>query len=126
MRLVIRNANVFNTPQMEFTGEATIVVEDGLIASIGGKAPADADVTIDARGQYALPGFIDGHYHFRLTTMDFHLLAHRSEIEYGIVTARLARETLERGFTTVRDLGGNIEGFLKAFEAGTATGPRVF
>lgn len=126
MRLVIKNANVFDTPQMEFVGENTIVIEDGVIASIGEAAPAKADRTIDARGAYALPGFIDGHYHFRLVTLDFHALLHWSETEYGIVMARLARETLERGFTSVRDLGGDVNGLLHAFDAGIAQGPRVF
>jgi imidazolonepropionase-like amidohydrolase len=126
MRLVIKNAHVFDTPRMEFSGESTIVVDNGLIASISGKPPTDADMTIDAVGQYALPGFIDGHYHFRLVTMDFHALLHWSEVEYGIVMARLARETLARGFTTVRDLGGDVNGLLHAFSVGTAQGPRVF
>ena len=126
MRLVIKNANVFDTPRMEFAGENTIVIEDGAVASIGGKPPAEADQTIDARGAYALPGFIDGHYHFRLVTLDFHALLHWSETEYGIVMARLARETLHRGFTTVRDLGGVVNGLLHAFDSGIAKGPRVF
>src|SRR3974390_3234300 len=125
MRLAIKNANVFDTERMEFAGEKTIVIEDGLIPSIGEKPPGDVE-TIDARGDYALPGFIDGHYHFRLVTMDFHRLVHFSEVEYGIMMARLARETLRRGFTSVRDLGGDVEGLLRAFTAGTAQGPRVF
>jgi len=126
MRTVIRNANVFDTPRMEFAGESTIVIDDGVISSIGGKPPANADETIDAQGACALPGFIDGHYHFRLVTMDFHALLHWSEVEYGIVMERLARETLRRGFTTVRDLGGEVNGLIHAFETGIAKGPRVF
>lgn len=72
-----------------------------------------------------LPGFIDAHVHFRLTTLDFHKLAKWSEVEFGIAMARLAKETVHRGFTTVRDLGGDVEGLILAIKAGMALGPRI-
>ncbi|WP_421861224.1 metal-dependent hydrolase family protein [Parvibaculum sp.] len=73
-----------------------------------------------------LPGFIDAHVHFRLATLDFAKLQRWSEVEFGIVMARLATETLQRGFTTVRDLGGDVEGLIRAIKAGIAEGPRIF
>src|SRR3546814_9362285 len=72
-----------------------------------------------------LPGFIDAHVHFRLASLDFHKLSHWSEVEYGIVMARLARETLARGFTTVRDLGSDVEGLRRAIAAGLVAGPHI-
>ena len=124
MRLVIENANVFDTETLSFTGEAPIVCEDGQIVAVG-ERPAAADQRIDARGQFALPGFIDGHVHFRLATLNFPRLNRWSEVEFGIVMARLSSETLERGFTTVRDLGGDVSGLIRAIAAGSTTGPRI-
>jgi imidazolonepropionase-like amidohydrolase len=72
-----------------------------------------------------LPGFIDAHVHFRLATLDFGKLSRWSEVEYGIVMARLAAETVTRGFTTVRDLGGDVEGLMSAIKAGMVQGPRI-
>lgn len=125
MRLVIENANLFDTETLEFTGEATLVIESGRIVSIGEVAPASADRVIDAAGRFALPGLIDAHVHFRLATLDFRRLTQMTEVEFGIVMARLARETLERGFTSVRDTGGDLRGLIGAIARGETRGPRI-
>ena len=39
--------------------------------------------------------------------------------------ARLARETVERGFTAVRDTGGELQGLIRAIAAGDVVGPRI-
>lgn len=126
MRTVIRNGNLLDTGAMTIVGEQTVVIEDGVVASVGEEPAGNADVTIDAGGAFVLPGFIDAHVHFRLATMDFRRIAQWSEVEFGIVMARLARETLARGFTTVRDLGGEVSGLMRAIKAGQAQGPRIF
>ena len=72
-----------------------------------------------------LPGLIDGHVHFRLATMDFAKLSRMSEVEFGIRMAALARGTVERGFTTVRDLGGDVGGLQQAIASGLTLGPRI-
>jgi len=41
---------------------ATIRIETGVIAAVGGE-PSRADVVLDARGAYAVPGLIDTHCH---------------------------------------------------------------
>jgi len=123
MRLLIKNANLFDTHAMAFGGETSLLAEDGLIVALG--EDANADVMIDARGRFMLPGFIDAHVHFRLGTLNFAKLAQWSEVEFGLVMGRLASETLQRGFTTVRDLGGDVEGLMRAIDARFASGPRI-
>lgn len=123
MRLVIRNARRLDVGKMTIIEDGPLVAEAGKIVSIGEEA--SADVEIDAKGSFMLPGFIDAHVHFRLATLDFAKLQRWSEVEFGIVMARLAKETLRRGFTTVRDLGGDVEGLMRAIKAGVAEGPRI-
>lgn len=123
MRLVIRNARRLDVGAMTFREDGPLVTEAGKIVSIGEEA--SADVEIDAKGSFMLPGFIDAHVHFRLATLDFSKLQRWSEVEFGIVMAQLAKETLRRGFTTVRDLGGDVEGLIRAIKAGVAEGPRI-
>jgi imidazolonepropionase-like amidohydrolase len=125
MRLVIRNCHWLDTDRMEMRPDSTITIEDGRIAAIGPSDSGNADQTIDAKGRFVIPGLIDAHVHFRLATMDFRKLASWSEVEYGIAMQRLSRETLQRGFTTVRDLGGDVEGLMRAIKAGMAEGPRI-
>ena len=123
MRLVIRNARRLDVGKMAIIEDGPLVAEAGKIVSIG--EDASADVEIDAKGSFMLPGFIDAHVHFRLATLDFAKLQRWSEVEFGIVMAQLAKETLWRGFTTVRDLGGDVEGLMRAIKAGAAEGPRI-
>ena len=125
MKTVIRNGNIFDTESLAFTGEAIVVIEDGRIKSVGENVTGDADHNIDARGHYVLPGFIDAHVHLRIGTMNFAKLASWTEVQFGIAMARLARETVERGFTTVRDTSGELSGLIRAIKDGEVVGPNI-
>lgn len=125
MRTVITNANVLDTGSMSFMGERTIVIEDGSIVEVSETRAPSADSVINAGGSFVVPGLIDAHVHFRLATLDFRALTAFSEVEFGILMARLSSDTLQRGFTTVRDLGGDVSGLIKAIRSGTTSGPRI-
>lgn len=125
MRTLIRDGFVLDTKTMSFSGSQDVLIEGGVIVEVGTKLTSKADVTIDAAGKYVMPGFIDGHVHFRLATMNFRSMTGWSEVEFGIVMARLAAATVERGFTTVRDLGGEVSGLMNAIKRGDTLGPRI-
>jgi imidazolonepropionase-like amidohydrolase len=125
MRTLVTNGVVLDTETMAMAGQRDVVIENGEIAEVAEQYPGEADVVVDAAGQFVLPGLIDGHAHFRLATLDFRRMSLWTEVEFGIHMARLARETVERGFTTVRDLGGDVTGLMRAINAGAATGPRI-
>lgn len=110
---------------MSFTGEADVVIENQRIVDLVSGYSGDADITIDAKNSYVVPGLIDGHVHFRLATLDFRTLTAFSEVEFGIHMARLAAETVQRGFTTVRDLGGDVKGLIQAIKSNATQGPRI-
>ncbi len=83
--LALVNANVVDVRTGDIRSDATVVLRDGKIASIGADpAPAGAE-TIDLEGRYLLPGLIDSHTH----------LAGLSD----------AKRALESGVTTVRTAG---------------------
>ena len=124
-RTVIRRATVLDTAAMSYSEDQTVVIEDGMIVEVSDSTTGEADIEIDAAGRFVLPGLIDGHVHFRLATLDFRALAQWSEVQFGIAMARLAAATVERGFTTVRDLGGEVNGLIRAIESGSTTGPRI-
>lgn len=58
--MIIRNANVL-TDKDKFE-QVDVRVEDGKIAEIGSIAAQDA-ASIDAQGQYLIPGLIESHFH---------------------------------------------------------------
>ena len=62
-KLLIRNARLVNEGR---TIETDVLIEDGFIAQIKpGLSDAGVNQTIDAHGQYLLPGVIDDQVHFR-------------------------------------------------------------
>ncbi|MDZ7668843.1 MAG: amidohydrolase family protein [Gammaproteobacteria bacterium] len=119
----IRGGSILDPTTMDIRPNETLVIEDGRIAGTTGATKADH--VVDADGQFLLPGFIDAHVHFRLATLNFARLSQWTEVQFGIAMARLSEETLARGFTTVRDLGGDVTGLRRAISAGMAKGPDI-
>lgn len=108
----------------------TIVVADGKIVAIEDGFPNRKGDVVDLRNSFVLPGLIDSHVH--LTSQQS---AHSetdqvklSSADRAVLGALYARRTLEAGFTTVADLGGDSNAVL-ALRDGTATGkipgPRI-
>ena len=73
-----------------------------------------------------MPGLIDAHVHL----LAVHLVASRNlDAPLTLMTAKALpriRNMLERGFTTVRDVGGADFGIREALATGLIQGPRVF
>lgn len=126
-QLVIGNVNVFDAVAGRITGPMDVTVRDGLIAAVTPANPtAAADASIDGTGKTLLPGLIDAHWHAAFTAIPA-VMAQLSEIGYVFSHAVVsARDTLLRGFTTVRDLGGPVFGIKAAIDEGTIEGPRIF
>ncbi len=124
-RTVVRNGTVLDTTTMTYTESQDVIIEGGVIVDLADAYAGSADIDIDAAGRFVLPGLIDGHVHFRLATLNFRALVQWSEVQFGINMARLAADTVNRGFTTVRDLGGDVNGLMRAIADGHARGPRI-
>ena len=50
--------------------QADLAMRDGVIESVGEIEPQSGDVTVDARGRFLLPGFIDAHSHADAAVFD--------------------------------------------------------
>ncbi|MEM9562640.1 MAG: amidohydrolase family protein [Actinomycetota bacterium] len=127
MRTAIVNGILLDTEALTLVGERHVVIEGDTIASVDEARPdtSNVDRVIDARGRFVLPGFVDAHVHHVITTMDFHRLRRLSATEKAIGAARLAEATVLRGFTTVRDTGGDVTGLVRAINSGLCDGPRI-
>ncbi|MHC6593352.1 metal-dependent hydrolase family protein [Arthrobacter sp. C152] len=123
--LVIRNANVLDVHAGTFS-PADVVTADGKIRTIapGAEAPGDAR-TIDASGKYLIPGLIDAHVHVVASSADFRSLTWTPPSYAYAQTARIMKDMLRRGFTTVRDLSGADFGLAKAQAEGLLDGPKL-
>lgn len=113
---------------------AGVLVSDGTIGWVGAHARAPKEVRdateISGRGKTLGPGLIDCHVHLPFDGLaDFAEEARdMSEARAAFKAARNATRHLERGVTTVRDLGS--VGFVscelaQAIDEGVVPGPRV-
>ncbi len=127
MRTAIVNGTLLDTEAMALVGERHLVVEGDTIVEVSETRPdpGTVDRVVDARGRFVLPGFVDAHVHHVITTMDFHRLRRLSATEKALGAAKLAEATVLRGFTTVRDTGGDVTGLVRAIESGLCAGPRI-
>ena len=71
-----------------------------------------------------MPGMIDVHWHTYLAYMTVGQLLNNSDMSDIAIAGLLGNEqVLMRGFTTVRDIGGNPFAVKKAIDAGKFPGP---
>ena len=102
----------------------TLVLEGNTIVGVGGSVPRDAEV-IDAEHLTVMPGLIDCHVHLCSWPAS---IQERLLTPYSLTVARAldhARQTLEAGFTTVRDASGTPRGVKEAIDQGLFPGPRL-
>jgi len=126
MRTVVRNGVVYEPLAGQHLGERTVVIEDGTIVEVvDGKWSGEVDVDLDARGRHVLPGFVDGHVHLSIHTMDFRRASREWDFERALAVAALSEATVRRGFTTVRDTGGDLRGLKQSIRRNLCGGPRI-
>jgi len=107
-----------------------IGVEDGRIRSVTNVLPPDAKA-IDLGDVTLMPGLIDCHTHIALHAGDYDDQILRETPEFRAIRATVAaRETLESGITTIRDLGNEGAGYADtalrdAIAQGYVPGPRI-
>lgn len=139
-RTAIRSARLIDGKTEAVVNNAVILVENDKITAVGSglQIPADAKV-IDLGDSTLLPGFIDAHTHLlsemdgtNLTLQDVEMLrivAMQSTARRALLGAKLGREDLEAGITTVRDLGNSgVNGDVALRDAinyGWLPGPRI-
>jgi imidazolonepropionase-like amidohydrolase len=73
-----------------------------------------------------MPGLIDAHVHLASLDLDPVVEVSMAPAVIALKIAKLIEETLQAGFTTVRDAGGLDWGFKDAVNRGLIKGPRMF
>ena len=123
MQILLSNATI-----VEASGrrDGHVLVEDGIIRDVEARPVAATDrQVIDLHGRTLMPGLIDCHVHVVASMMN---LAANAQLPDALAVLRslpLMRGMLDRGFTTVRDVGGAPSALAQAVEQGLAVGPRL-
>ena len=122
---------LFDARAGKVLGEHTIVVEDGRIRSVlpGRAKLADGTASIVLAGRTCLPGWTDLHVHLgsQSSPQSYSEGFRLDPVDYAYRSVGYARKTLLAGFTSVRDLGGEVAPHLRdAIQQGLVEGPRIF
>jgi imidazolonepropionase-like amidohydrolase len=124
---VLHNALLFNGTTSELAEGINVMIENGRVVAVSDK-PITSKVArnIDLHGKFLMPGLIDAHFHAYGISMDVSAFDHMPASLLAHHGARMLRDTLMRGFTTVRDAAGADFGLAQAVTLGLVAGPRVF
>ncbi len=127
---LFQNVRIFDGKSGQVSAPSNVLVRGNRIERISIAAiPVEGSASttvIDGGGRTLMPGLIDAHWHalFVRPTPEQAMLA---DVGYTHIDAGAeATDTLLRGFTTVRDLGGPSFGLKRAIDEGIVPGPRIF
>ncbi|AHB48686.1 hydrolase [Hyphomicrobium nitrativorans NL23] len=127
---LFENVRIFDGRSAALTPPRNVLVRGNTIAKITpDPVPVDRRATtriIDGGGRTLMPGLIDAHWHAMLIRPN-PAQAIAGDVGYNNLAAGAeASDTLMRGFTTVRDVGGPAFGLKQAIDEGVVEGPRIF
>jgi imidazolonepropionase-like amidohydrolase len=128
-KVLFQSVRVFDGKSQTLSPPTNVLVVGTKIERIS-TTPIPTDradtVVIDGRGRTLMPGLIDMHWHAMLVRPTPAAVM-TDDVGYtNLVAGVEATDTLMRGFTTVRDMGGPIFGLKRAIDEGLIAGPRIY
>lgn len=126
----LTNARIIDCTGTDPIENGAVIIEgqriQEVISGAAGRLPDHARI-IDCRGHTLLPGLIDAHVHVGSVDPTFTEQQRKYFPSYLIINSiKIIKETLDQGFTAVRDAGGADPGFRRAVAEGLIPGPRLF
>ncbi len=124
---LIRGSNIFDGSSSQLKAKQDVLIENGLVTRIGANLSVpDGAKVIDADSRTLMPGLIDMHWHALMATLSVPVILNSNPAYVMLVAADNNRDALMRGFTTVRDVGGNVFPLVRATHEGRIIGPRIY
>jgi imidazolonepropionase-like amidohydrolase len=126
---LFENVRIFDGKGAALSAPSNVLIRGNIIERISAQ-PIAVDRRADTRiieggGRTLIPGLIDNHWHAMLVrptpAESFGDVGYNS-----LVAGDEATDTLMRGFTTVRDVGGPVFGLKRAIDEGVVKGPRIY
>ena len=128
--IIFENVRIFDGKSDSLSASMNVLIRGSTIEKIS-KDPIRGDrgigtKTIVGGGRTLMPGLIDMHWHAMMVRPTVAALL-AGDIGYlNLMAGSEATDTLMRGFTTVRDMGGPVFGLKRAIDEGIVAGPRIY
>ena len=122
---------LFDSRSGKLLGAHTVVVRNGKVAEVlAGRAEAVANATaIDLSDRTCMAGWTDLHVHMggQSSPQSYSEGFRLDDVDFAFRSVGYAEKTLLAGFTSVRDLGGEVTPHLRdAINQGLVKGPRIW
>ena len=125
MQVLLNNAHIVDATMAE-PKLGNVLIENGVIRDLDMRSgSAEGRVVLDLQGLTLMPGLIDCHVHVVASMMNLSANAQLPDAMAVLRSLPILRGMLDRGFTTVRDVGGAPFALADAVEQGLAEGPRL-
>lgn len=127
MMIELNNGRLLDCVSNDPIENSNVIIKDGLIKDIyQGQSKRNSNILqINCNGKTIMPGLIEAHSHYALTTVGFGGVL----FEFPFFTALKIKSQLEKllqaGFTTIRDGGGGHWSHKQAVDEGMIAGPRI-
>lgn len=125
--IAFQSARIFDGDSAALIEGQNVIVEGETIREISDRpVPAGAQI-VDCAGRVLMPGLIDAHVHVYAAGLNFIRIAQSPMSYLAHYAAKFLRSSLDRGFTTLRDVGGADIGIATAIKEGLLDRvPRLF
>ncbi|MEI7745723.1 MAG: amidohydrolase family protein [Chloroflexota bacterium] len=128
---LFQNVRVFDGKGGAVSGPSDVLVRGNKIERISpaGSIPPGAEAgatVIPGGGRVLMPGLIDAHWHTMLVATPGRGDFEDDPSYMAVVAVPEASRVLMRGFTTVRDVGGNCFALKNTIDQGLVVGPRIY
>ncbi len=127
--ILINNVEIF-TGTDDQTIKGNVLIEGNQITKISSSPiPTNRSANvqiIDGKGRFLMPGMIDAHYHAMFSNLSQVALLTGNLGFVNLVAGKNAEALLQKGYTSIRDLGGPVFGLKQAIDAGVISGPRIW
>ncbi len=126
-KILITNVHIFDGISGQRLMNANLLIEGKIIKKISKEnIVAEGATHIDGKGRTLIPGLIDMHWHSAYASIPMGIGLTTDLAYHTLIAAKSNEKALLRGFTTVRDVGGNVFSLAKLTDAGVYDGPRIF
>lgn len=126
---LIKNVEIFNGKDDQTIRGHVLIVGNKISKISPSPIAVDKNLTveiIEGNGRFLMPGLIDAHYHAMFSNLSQVALLTGNLGFVNLVAGKNAEALLQKGYTSIRDLGGPVFGLKQAIDAGVTPGPRIW